>query len=478
MNSQTYEAVIGLEVHVELATETKIFCSCPTVFGLPPNTACCPVCMGLPGSLPVLNGKAVEYAAMAGLALNCTVAQQSGQDRKNYFYPDLPKAYQISQYDRPLCTDGYLEISVDGGVKKIGITRIHIEEDAGKLIHDDEYGTMIDYNRCGVPLIEIVSEPDLRSAEEAKAYLQKLRTVIRYIGISDCRMNEGSFRCDVNLSVRKKGEKTLGTRTEMKNLNSFSFVGKAIQYEFARQAAILETGEKVVQETLRFDPGTGKTYSMRKKEDARDYRYFPDPDLPPVWISQERLKALRAALPVLPDIRKQRYEERYGLSAYDSERITAERDMADYFEQAAEQTEFPKLLANMMLSEVSRLSETTEFCCPIRPQHMAELADLAGQRLINSSTVKKLIERMWQQDERPLSLVERFGWRQMTDREALAPIVQTAIARNPKLVSDYRKGKRAAAKVLIGQVMSVTEGRADPVVTADLVESMLREEQP
>ena len=301
---KNYETVIGLEVHVELKTDTKIFCSCPTTFGAEPNTHCCPVCMGMPGTLPVLNKKVVDYAVKAGLATNCTITQKSKQDRKNYFYPDLPKAYQISQYDLPLCEHGHIDINVGGEEKRIGITRIHIEEDAGKLVHDDKYGTMIDCNRCGVPLIEIVSEPDIRGPEEAIAYLEKLRAIIMYTGVSDCKMQEGSLRCDVNLSVRKKGETKFGTRTEMKNLNSFSFISKAIEYEYKRQVEAIEAGEKIYQETRRFDANTGKTYSMRRKENANDYRYFPDPDLPFIEISDGELDAYRAEIPTLPDERK------------------------------------------------------------------------------------------------------------------------------------------------------------------------------
>ena len=332
-----YEMVIGLEVHVELKTKTKIFCNCKTDFGAEPNTHVCPVCMGMPGTLPVLNRKVVDYAIKAGLATNCTIARFSKQDRKNYFYPDLPKAYQISQYDLPLCEHGHVDIETENGAKRIGITRIHIEEDAGKLVHDDKLGTLIDCNRCGVPLIEIVSEPDIRSAEEADAYLRKLRAAILYTGVSDCKMNEGSLRCDVNLSVRKPGE-PFGTRTEMKNLNSFQFIAKAIDYEYHRQVDALESGEGVVQETRRFDANSGKTYSMRKKEDANDYRYFPDPDLPPIVITEEKLAALKAEIPMLPDERKAIYTEKFGLTAYDSEVITNELAVADYFEETANNT--------------------------------------------------------------------------------------------------------------------------------------------
>ena len=393
-----YEMVIGLEVHVELKTETKIFCSCPTTFGAAPNTQTCPVCLGLPGTLPVLNGKVVDYAVKAGLATNCTIARYSKQDRKNYFYPDLPKAYQISQYDLPLCEHGWLDIETAEGAKRIGITRIHIEEDAGKLVHDDEKGTMIDCNRCGVPLIEIVSEPDIRSAEEAKAYLQKLRAIILYTGVSDCKMNEGSLRCDVNLSVRKKGTEAFGTRTEMKNLNSFQFIVKAIEYEYKRQVEAIEAGEKIIQETRRFDANSGKTYSMRTKENANDYRYFPDPDLPPIKLTDEKIAALQAQIPRLPDARKKEYMEKYGLSAYDGEVLTTDMALADYFEQAAAETKYPKLVANMLLSEVMRLADGEDSICKILPNRMAALASLSGDGVINSATVKKLIKELWEAD--------------------------------------------------------------------------------
>ena len=351
MSGKDYEMVAGLETHVELKTATKIFCGCSTAFGAEPNTQCCPVCTGMPGSLPVLNRQVVHYAIKAGLAVNCRIASYSKEDRKNYFYPDLPKAYQISQYDLPLCENGYLDIETGEGRKRIGITRIHIEEDAGKLIHQEGKGTLIDYNRCGVPLIEIVSEPDFRSVEEIKAYLRKLRATILYTGVSDCKMNEGSLRVDVNLSVRKKGEETLGTRTEMKNLNSFQFIAKAVEYEFRRQVEALEAGEEIIQETRRFDQASGKTFSMRRKEDANDYRYFPDPDLPPIEVSPDLLRELQAQIPVLPDQRKKEYVKRFGLTDYAAEQITLSREAADYFEQAARRTRYPKLAANLVLSE-------------------------------------------------------------------------------------------------------------------------------
>ncbi len=468
-----YEMVIGLEVHVELKTKTKIFCSCPTTFGAAPNTQTCPVCLGLPGTLPVLNGQVVNYAVKAGLATNCTIARFSKQDRKNYFYPDLPKAYQISQYDLPLCEHGWLDIETGNGTKRIGITRIHIEEDAGKLMHDDDRGTMIDCNRCGVPLIEIVSEPDIRSAEEAKAYLQKLRAIILYTGVSDCKMNEGSLRCDVNLSVRKKGTEAFGTRTEMKNLNSFQFIGKAIEYEYRRQVEAIEAGEKIVQETRRFDASTGKTYSMRTKENANDYRYFPDPDLPPIRLTDEKIAQLQAQIPRLPDQRKKEYMEKYGLSAYDGEVLTTDMAMADYFEKAAEETRYPKLVANMLLSEVMRLADGEDDVCKIHPQRMAALATLSGEGVINSATVKKLIKELWETDFDVAEKVEREGLAQVNDEAIILKWVQEAIQQNPKSVADYQKGKKAAAKAIVGKVMAASGGRANPTVVDRLVEAQL-----
>ncbi len=470
-----YEMVIGLEVHVELKTETKIFCSCPTTFGAAPNTQTCPVCLGLPGTLPVLNGKVVDYAVKAGLATNCTIARYSKQDRKNYFYPDLPKAYQISQYDLPLCEHGWLDIETAEGAKRIGITRIHIEEDAGKLVHDDEKGTMIDCNRCGVPLIEIVSEPDIRSAEEAKAYLQKLRAIILYTGVSDCKMNEGSLRCDVNLSVRKKGTEAFGTRTEMKNLNSFQFIVKAIEYEYKRQVEAIEAGEKIIQETRRFDANSGKTYSMRTKENANDYRYFPDPDLPPIKLTDEKIAELQAQIPRLPDARKKEYMEKYGLSAYDGEVLTTDMALADYFEQAAAGTKYPKLVANMLLSEVMRLADGEDSVCKILPGRMAALASLSGDGVINSATVKKLIKELWEADFDVEEKVAREGLAQVSDEAVILEWVQEAIQQNPKSVADYKKGKKAAAKAIVGKVMAVSGGKANPTVVDRLVEAELNQ---
>ncbi len=473
MTYKGYEMVIGLETHVELKTDTKIFCSCPTTFGAEPNTHVCPVCMGYPGTLPVLNGKVVEYAVKAGMATNCTIARYSKEDRKNYFYPDLPKAYQISQYDLPLCAHGWLDIESETGTKRIGITRIHIEEDAGKLVHDDEHGTLIDCNRCGVPLIEIVSEPDMRSAEEAVAYLRKLRAIILYTGVSDCKMQEGSLRCDVNLSVRKVGETEFGTRTEMKNLNSFQFIAKAIEYEFKRQVDAIEKGETIIQETRRFDSVTGKTFAMRSKEDANDYRYFPDPDLPPIVMSEEELERLRSEIPVLPDQRKREYVEKYGLSPYNGEQLTAQVEIADYFEAGAKLTAHPKTLGNLIISEIFRLLPQDSINIPISAANMAKIADMYGDGLINSGTAKKLVSRLWEKDADPAEIVEREGLGQINDRETLAAVIAEVIAKNPKSVEDFRKGKLQAVKALMGQAMGKTGGRGNPNMIQEILDAEL-----
>ncbi len=467
-----YEMVIGLEVHCELKTKTKIFCGCSTAFGAEPNTQCCPVCMGMPGSLPVLNRQAVEYAVKAGMATNCTISRFSKEDRKNYFYPDLPKAYQISQYDLPLCEHGWLDIETADGAKRIGITRIHIEEDAGKLVHGEE-GTGCDYNRCGVPLIEIVSEPDIRSAEEAKAYVQKLRAILLYTGVSDCRMQEGSLRCDVNLSVRKKGESRFGTRTEMKNLNSFQFIVKAIEYEYARQVEVLESGGEVVQETRRFDQASGKTYTMRKKEDADDYRYFPDPDLPPIVLDEETLARWKAAIPVLPDERKAMYIEQYGLSSRDAELLAAEQAVADYFEAAAKQTAYPKTLVGLLTTEIFRLLPADSTDIPLSPAHLARLADLLGEEKINSGTGKKLLGQLWEKDADPAVLAEEQNLWQISDESVLRPLAREAVEKNPRSVADYRRGKVQAIQALVGQCLRATGGQGNPQILRRLLEQEL-----
>lgn len=467
-----YEMVIGLEVHVELKTRTKIFCSCPTTFGAEPNTQCCPVCMGFPGTLPVLNREVVHYAVKAGMATGCTISHYSKQDRKNYFYPDLPKAYQISQYDLPLCLGGHLTIETPKGSKDIGITRIHIEEDAGKLVHDPEKGTLIDCNRCGVPLIEIVSEPDIRTPQEAVAYLQKLKAVIAYTGVSDCKMNEGSLRCDVNLSIHKPNE-PFGTRTEMKNLNSFQSVQRAIEEEYRRQVEAVRKGETIEQETRRFDQNTGKTSSMRHKENANDYRYFPDPDLAPIVLPQELLDTWRAELPVLPDARKAAYMAQYGLTSYAAEQLVSEKAFAEYFEQATQSTKAVRTLANLMITEVFRLLEGESTAIRIAPAHLAQIATMQEEGVINSGTAKRTVAALWEKDEDPADYVSRNGLRQLNDREALLGAVRQAIQENPSMVEGYRRGKLPLKKALMGAAMRLTGGMANPVLLQELVDQEL-----
>lgn len=461
-----YEMVIGLEVHCELKTKTKIFCSCPTAFGAEPNTQCCPICMGMPGTLPVLNKQVVDYAIKAGLATGCTIARYSKQDRKNYFYPDLPKAYQISQYDLPLCEKGSLEIETEEGSKKIGITRIHIEEDAGKLVHDDKLGTLIDCNRCGVPLIEIVSEPDIRSSDEAIAYFKKLRAIILATGISDCKMNEGSLRCDVNLSVRKAGSTAFGTRTEMKNLNSFAFIQKAIEYEYKRQVDELEAGGSITQETRRYDQASGKTFAMRSKENANDYRYFPDPDLLPIVTSEEKLQKLTAELPELPDARKTRYMEQLGLSRYMAERLITDDRKAGLFEEALTVCRYPTLLANLL----SDLPEEDDLPPAVS---IARLADLLGDEQISASTAKKLLRDPTLVSTDPETLVKARDLLQISDEDALRPLVEEAIAASAKSVADYKAGKASAAMAIVGKVMSLSHGKGNPRKISELVMSEL-----
>ncbi len=471
-----YEIVIGLEIHIELKTETKIFCSCPTTFGAQPNTQICPVCMGMPGALPVLNGKVVEYAVKAGLATHCKIAPYSKLDRKNYVYPDLPKAYQISQYDLPLCEGGYLTIETPSGEKKVNLTRIHIEEDAGKLTHDANLGTLFDCNRCGVPLIEIVTEPDMRSAQEAIDFLEKLRATILYTGISDCKMNEGSMRCDVNLSVRPAGSEVYGTRTETKNLNSFQSIRRAIEFESARQIAAIEAGEAIIQETRRFDQATGKTSSMRRKENANDYRYFPDPDLCAVELPKEEIERLRREIPLLPEERKAVYMQQYGLSGYDASLLTNEQAVSDYFEEAAKQTAFPKLLANLLISEVFRLrGQEEDAAIRISAGHLSALCELIGTGKINSSAGKRVLAVMWEEDGVPENIVKRLGLEQISDEAVLTEHLKAAIAANPNAVLDYHAGKASAIQAVMGHVMKVTAGKADPVKLKSLLEAALKE---
>ena len=405
MSKQDYEVVIGLEVHSELSTKTKIFCSCPTQFGAAPNTQVCPICMAMPGTLPMLNEKVVEYAVKAGIATNCEISRDSKNDRKNYFYPDLPKAYQISQYDKPLCQNGYIEIEVNNEIKKIGITRIHIEEDSGKLNHDElAKGSLVDLNRAGVPLIEIVSEPDLRSSKEAEAYLKKLKSILEYIEVSDCKMQEGSFRADVNVSVRKKGAKELGTRTEMKNMNSFRSIARGIEYEIERQIDVLENGGKVEQETLRWDDVSGKTFSMRDKEDAQDYRYFPEPDLVAIKLSEEYIENIKNNLPEMPESRRKRYLEEYNLSPKDAKILTSSKYLSELFEKAIKVCNNPKAVNNFIISDISRILNETELDpieIPFDAKQLGKLVILVDKGTISSSIAKKSTRRTIPKSKRP-----------------------------------------------------------------------------
>ncbi len=482
----SWEMVIGLETHVELNTESKVFCACKTTFGAQPNTHVCPVCMGLPGALPVFNERVLHHATMAGFALNCHVHHVSRFDRKNYFYPDLPKAYQISQFYRPICEGGWLTVQTEAGEKKIGITRIHIEEDAGKLLHDAENGTMLDMNRCGVPLIEIVGEPDIRSAEEAVAYLRKIRAILTYINVSDCRMNEGSLRCDVNLSIHHPGE-PFGVRTEMKNLNSFQSVERAIQAEYDRQVAALEAGEEVVQETRRFDQKTGKTTSMRRKENSADYRYFPDPDLLEVGLTDEDMQAIRSEIPTLLDARREAYRRDYGLTAYAAEQITAERWLAEYFEEAAAAAKTPMSVANLLQGEVFALISaraadaekngrpTVEGreSLPVSPRNLAKLCNLLSDGRVNSSTGKKILAALFSDDCDPEAYAHEHGLFTISDDAALTDAVAQALSENPDMVETYQKGKPSVEKALMGKTMAIMRGKANPERLAQLLHEAL-----
>ena len=468
MNRQ-YETVIGLEVHVELATETKIFCGCSTRFGGAPNTHTCPVCTGMPGALPVLNRQVVEYAAAVGLATGCTINQCCRFDRKNYFYPDNPQNYQISQLYEPICRDGHIDIDTPSGTKRIGIHEIHMEEDAGKLIHDEwEDCSLVDFNRSGVPLIEIVSEPDMSSAEEVIAYLEKLRLIIRYLGASDCRLQEGSMRADVNLSVRKAGSRELGTRTEMKNLNSF----KAIARD--RQIELLEMGRQVVQETRRWDDNKEASHAMRSKEDARDYRYFPEPDLVPVLISDEWLERIRAGQPELRTQKLIRYKKEFDIPDYDAQIITSEKKLADLFEAASAICKKPKKVSNWLMGETMRLLKEREMEADelsFSPEHLAELIRLTGEGVINGSVAKEVFLKIFLEDVDPVKYVEDHGLKTVNDEGALQETVEKVLADNPQSVADYRSGKEKALGFLVGQTMKAMKGKADP----QAVNRMLKE---
>lgn len=470
---EDYEVIIGLEVHAELSTNSKIYCGCTTEFGADPNTHCCPICTGMPGTLPVLNEKVVEYAVKMGLATNCEIAKFSKQDRKNYFYPDLPKAFQTSQYDLPLCEHGHIDINVNGEKKKIGITRIHIEEDAGKLIHDAYTGdTLVDMNRCAVPLIEIVSEPDIRSADEAVAYMQTLKSILEYLDICDCKMQEGSLRCDVNLSVRKKGETKFGTRTETKNLNSFKSIHRSIEFETKRQIEELENGGTIYQETRRFDDAKGIGYAMRSKEDAHDYRYFPEPDLAPIILSDEYVENLKKSLPEMPHVRKERYINDYELPEYDAEQLTNSKEVADYFEKVVKLCNNPKAVSNWIMSEFSKMLNEKEITIKeskVTEENLAELLELVQKGTISSAIAKKVFIDMFETGDMAKDIVNKKGLIQVTDEGAILEIVKKIIDNNPQSVADYKAGKDRALGFLVGQIMKETKGKANPQIVNKLL---------
>ena len=476
--AKQYETVIGLEVHVELATKTKIFCGCSTAFGGEPNSHTCPVCTGMPGSLPVLNKQVLEYAIAVGLATNCDITRNGKFDRKNYFYPDNPQNYQISQLYLPICRNGYVEIETEeGGKKKIGIHEIHMEEDAGKLIHDEwEDATLVDYNRSGVPLIEIVSEPDMRSADEVIAYLDKLRLLIQYLGASDCKLQEGSMRADVNLSVREVGASEFGTRTEMKNLNSFKAIARAIEGEKARQIDLLESGEKVIQETRRWDDTKETSYAMRSKEDAQDYRYFPDPDLVPIVVSEEMIEKIREKQPEFRSEKMARYKEEFDIPDYDIDIITNTKRMADLFEETVALGAQPKKVSNWLMGETMRLlKEQSMDPEDIRfsPAHLAALIAMVDKKEINSSVAKTVFETMFSEDIDPVKYVDEKGLKTVNDEGALRKTIEEVVANNPQAVEDYHNGKEKAIGFLVGQTMKAMKGKANPGLVNQLLKEIL-----
>ena len=476
--ARQYETVIGLEVHVELATKTKIFCGCSTEFGGAPNTHTCPVCTGMPGALPVLNKQVVEYAMAVGLAANCKITRVCRFDRKNYFYPDTPQNYQISQLYLPIARNGYVEIEVGDTKKKIGIHEMHMEEDAGKLVHDEwEDCSLVDYNRSGVPLIEIVSEPDMRSAEEVIAYLEKLRLIIQYLGASDCRLQEGSMRADVNLSVREVGSSTFGTRTEMKNLNSFKAITRAIEGERQRQTELLEEGKQVIQETRRWDDNKEYSYAMRSKEDAQDYRYFPEPDLVPVLISEEWIEEVKARQPEFRTEKLERYKKEYDIPQYDAEILTESKKMADLFEAATAICHKPKKVSNWLMGETMRLmkeegmeAENLAFS----PENLAKLVDLADAGTVNSTVAKEVFEHVFRENTDPEVYVEEHGLKTMNDEGMLRELAEKVIAENPKSVADFKGGKEKALGALVGQMMKATKGKANPAMIQKLLREALK----
>ncbi|MDI6703529.1 MAG: Asp-tRNA(Asn)/Glu-tRNA(Gln) amidotransferase subunit GatB [bacterium] len=468
-----YEPVIGLEVHVQLATKTKLFCGCRTTFGAPPNSQTCPVCLGFPGVLPVLNKEVVELAILSAIALNCTINPYSRFSRKNYFYPDLPKAYQISQYDLPLAKDGWVEISSGGKIRKIGIIRVHLEEDAGKLIHEDS-GSLVDYNRCGIPLIEIVSSPMLRSSQEAYEYLNALKDILRYLRVSDCNMEEGSLRCDANVSVREKDAEGFGTKTEVKNMNSFKAVKQALDYEISRQIDLLEKGRRVLQETRLWDERESRTHGMRTKEEAHDYRYFPEPDLVPLSINPEWVNKISKRLPELPKDRMNRFLKEYGLPEYDALVLTSSRDLADYYEECVRLYNQPKVISNWIMTELLALLkedgiEITQV--KIKPEHLISMLGLIDKGVISGKIAKDIIVHMFRTGKDPSLIVEEKGLVQITDEDEVSKVIDEVILENKKAVLEYKSGKTKVMGFLVGQVMKKTEGKANP----QIVNKLLRE---
>lgn len=473
-----YEAVIGLEVHAQLLTESKIFCSCSTQFGAEPNTQVCPICLGMPGVLPVLNRKAVEYTIKTGLAMNCKIARISRFARKNYFYPDLPKGYQISQYELPLCEDGYLEILVDGVTKKIRIKRIHLEEDAGKNIHDPSGYSFVDFNRTGVPLMEIVSEPDIRTPKEAALYMKKLRAILRYLGVCDGNLEQGSLRCDANVSIRPVGSTEFGVKTEIKNINSFRFVEKALEYEIKRQIKLVERGEKIIQETRLWDAQTGTTQSMRSKEEAHDYRYFPEPDLVPVYVSEEWIEKLKKELPELPNQKIDRYLREFELPLYDSEILTEEKELADFFEETVKAGVKPKDAANWIMVELLRiLNEEGKSIneCTLKPAQLAELIKLVDKGIINRNTAKDVFDEMFKTGKSAESIVNERGLTQISDDSIIEEKIREVMKNFPKEVERFRNGEDKLIGFFVGQVMKATKGKANPKLVNELIIKVLKE---
>jgi aspartyl-tRNA(Asn)/glutamyl-tRNA(Gln) amidotransferase subunit B len=479
-DSSAYEAVIGLEIHAQLLTATKIFCGCPTAFGAPPNAHSCPVCVGLPGALPVLNRKAVDLAVTAAVALGCQVQERSVFARKNYFYPDLPKGYQISQYEQPLALGGGVTLPASLGSKFVKLTRIHMEEDAGKSLHegfpDSDRKTYLDYNRSGVPLIEIVSEPDMRSAEEAAAFFETLRQILVWLGVNDGNMDEGSLRCDANVSVRPAGSKTLGTKTEVKNVNSFRYLEKAIHYEIGRHIDVIDHGGKIVQETRLFDAAQGKTYSMRSKEEAHDYRYFPDPDLPALVVDAERRQEIQRSLPELPEARRRRFIAAYGLPEYDAALLTQTRGVADYFEETARGSGNPKAASNWVMGEVLRNMKERAIDIagvPIRPAALAELIAIVEKGTISSTVAKDVFAKMYETGRTAADIVAADGLAQISDTSSLEPIVRRIVDANPGIIAEIRAGKDRKFQFLVGQVMKETKGKGDPKIVTDLMKAAI-----